>query len=111
MKTYYIFFSLRPIQWIKNLIIFIPIFTSHLLNFESFFFCFIGFISFSLASSSCYLLNDFLDRKKDRFHPINKNRPIASGKINFNDILFTQVILLFLNFIILYNLNNNLFFF
>ena len=111
MKFYNIFSSLRPIQWVKNLIIFIPIFSSHLLELKNFFFCFIGFISFSLAASSCYLLNDFLDREKDKFHPINKNRPIAAGKINNNDILITQLVLFFLNLLILFYLNNKFFFY
>lgn len=111
MKFYNIFSSLRPVQWVKNLIIFIPIFSSHLLEPKNFFFCFIGFISFSLAASSCYILNDFLDQKKDKFHPINKNRPIAAGKINNNDILIIQLVLFFFNLLILHYLNNKFFFY
>lgn len=111
MKIYYILLSLRPLQWIKNLIIFIPIFSSHLLKLENFLLCSVGFVSFSLAASSCYLLNDYLDRKKDIFHPINKDRPIASGKINFNDIFLTQMVLIFFNFLILFYLNNQFFFY
>ena len=110
MKLYHILFSLRPFQWTKNLIIFIPVFSSHLLEPKNFFFCFIGFISFSLTASSCYLLNDFLDQKNDKFHPINKSRPIASGKVNKNDIIVTQVILIFFNFLILLYLKNKFFF-
>ena len=38
--------------------------------------------SFSLVSSSFYLLNDVSDYEADRLHPVKRNRPIAAGLID-----------------------------
>jgi decaprenyl-phosphate phosphoribosyltransferase len=38
--------------------------------------------AFSLTSSSCYVLNDILDREADRLHPRKRRRPIASGDVS-----------------------------
>ncbi len=73
---------IRPWQWYKNLVIFLAIFFVgeffHLLLLES---VILGFTALSLVSSANYVLNDIIDRKKDRAHPEKKNRPLASGKI------------------------------
>lgn len=42
----------------------------------------IAVVSFSLASSGCYVLNDVADREADRLHPRKKHRPVASGAIS-----------------------------
>jgi len=42
----------------------------------------IGFVSFSLAASSVYILNDLLDVSSDREHPTKKKRPFASGELS-----------------------------
>ena len=39
-------------------------------------------VSFSLASSGCYVLNDLADAEADRQHPRKKFRPIASGEVS-----------------------------
>ncbi|MEH0158266.1 decaprenyl-phosphate phosphoribosyltransferase [Limibacter armeniacum] len=73
---------MRVHQYVKNLFIFIPLFFSGSLFHTSYLItAFIGFFSFSLLSSSVYILNDFVDQDADRLHPKKKNRPIASGKI------------------------------
>lgn len=78
------FFHLfRVQQWYKNLLIFLPlVFAGLLLNPKSIFLTFLGFIALCLMSSTNYILNDILDREKDKIHPEKKNRPIASGKIS-----------------------------
>ena len=74
---------LRVKQYYKNLLIFLPlIFVKELTNYDALTRVFIGFITLCLISSSNYILNDIFDRKKDKFHPENKSRPIASGKIS-----------------------------
>lgn len=91
-----IFKLLRPHQWLKNLFIFLPIFFGgKLLNIDKEILCLIAFISYSLACSSIYCLNDILDRKADSLHPKKKNRPIASGRIS----LYVAYMLVFLLFI------------
>ncbi len=74
---------LRPWQWYKNLVVFLAlIFTSNLFQTELLINTIIGLIAMCLVSSSNYILNDIVDRKKDSFHPEKKYRPISSGKIS-----------------------------
>jgi 4-hydroxybenzoate polyprenyltransferase len=73
--------SLRPYQWVKNLLIFVPAFTSHegihgRILLESM----IAFVAFSLCASGTYLVNDLLDLEEDRAHATKKFRPFASGE-------------------------------
>lgn len=44
--------------------------------------CFLGFFSTSLAASANYCINEWLDSKFDRFHPVKKNRPFVMEKPN-----------------------------
>ncbi len=74
---------LRPLQWLKNLFVFAPIFfSSHLLDDKFFFPTFIVFVSFCLISSSIYCFNDLRDVEADRLHPKKCKRPIASGAVS-----------------------------
>ena len=73
--------ALRPYQWLKNVLVFVPILTSHKVNAESFLSSVSAFIAFSLVASSVYVLNDLLDLESDRIHPRKRNRPFASGKV------------------------------
>jgi len=72
----------RPNQWLKNLMLFFPPFLGGLI-FNPGIACsgIIPFISFCLASSSMYVLNDILDRENDSKHPVKQRRPISSGKV------------------------------
>ena len=72
---------LRPWQWIKNLIIFIPyILAKNNTDSETSNLIIIFFI-FSVFVSSTYVFNDIKDVEVDRLHPKKKNRPIAKGII------------------------------
>lgn len=74
--------AMRPHQWLKNGLIFIPLVLSHQLgNFTLLVQATIGFVSFSLCASSVYLLNDLLDLNSDREHPRKRLRPFASGDL------------------------------
>ncbi len=80
---WYILVSLRPKQWIKNISVFIAIFIGgRLFQIEDLEKVSLTFIVFCAASSAMYLLNDVVDRNKDRYHPVKKNRPISSGKLS-----------------------------
>jgi 4-hydroxybenzoate polyprenyltransferase len=77
--------SMRPKQWIKNLLIFTAIvFDEKLLDPQAFLVTCAGFLLFSLISSSVYLLNDISDMEFDRQHPKKRNRPIASGELGIS---------------------------
>lgn len=73
----------RPRQWIKNLLVFgAPGAAGELgqrLVIER---SAITFAIFLLASAGTYLLNDAVDAKSDRLHPVKATRPIASGALN-----------------------------
>src|SRR5258707_875901 len=74
--------ALRLHQWVKNLIIFVPLLTSHhLTNPVSRTTSLVAFIAFSLCASAVYVLNDLLDVDSDRHHPTKKLRPFASGDL------------------------------
>lgn len=74
---------LRPLQWYKNLVIFLPLIFSSLL-FDSHYFSLtvLGFIALCLISSANYIINDIIDAKKDALHPEKRTRPVASGKVS-----------------------------
>jgi len=73
---------MRPHQWLKNLMIFFPPFLSgSLLQPGLLQSSVLPMVSFCLASSATYVLNDMLDAPKDRNHPKKSKRPVASGRI------------------------------
>ncbi len=74
---------LRPYSWIKNFLVFIPLFFA-----KQFFsdgkikIVLLSFILFCLAASCVYIINDLADAQQDRLHPKKQHRPIASGNIS-----------------------------
>jgi 4-hydroxybenzoate polyprenyltransferase len=87
--------SMRPKQWMKNVLIFTAlVFDEKLLDRQAFLVTCAGFILFSLISSTVYLLNDITDIEADRQHPKKKNRPIASGDLKVSAARWAVVILL-----------------
>lgn len=74
---------IRPKQWIKNLIVLLPVFFGGaLLHPSAMYAGLITALSFSFAASSIYCLNDIIDIEDDKHHPIKCNRPLASGAIS-----------------------------
>ena len=82
--------ALRPKQWIKNGLVFLPLLfainevwsLSDLAAIpELLLWLVFLFVAFCAVSSSVYLLNDLMDREADRRHPTKQYRPIASGKV------------------------------
>ena len=73
--------ALRPHQWLKNTLVFLPMLAAHQLDSAMFLLSLLAFVCFSLVASSVYVLNDLLDLAADRAHPRKKNRPFASGSI------------------------------
>ncbi len=73
---------LRPTQYIKNLLLLAaPIGAAINLNTENMSILVRALVSFCLVSSAGYVLNDWLDREKDKFHETKKKRPFAAGKL------------------------------
>ena len=86
--------SLRPHQWLKNLIVFVPIVTSHKLDFWPLLAGAGAFMALCLCASGGYLLNDLLDLEADRHHPTKRRRPFASGSLPLQAGLMLAPILL-----------------
>ena len=75
--------ELRPKQWYKNTLLFIGIiFSMSVGHIDLWFNTILGFFIFCLLSGSMYIVNDIVDCKEDRLHPVKKNRPIASGRLD-----------------------------
>jgi 4-hydroxybenzoate polyprenyltransferase len=74
--------AMRPHQWVKNILVFVPILTAHALTETS---AWIGgailFAAFCCTASAIYLINDLLDIAADRAHPRKRLRPFACGAI------------------------------
>jgi 4-hydroxybenzoate polyprenyltransferase len=88
---YYLFKAMRPHHWVKNLVVFAaPLFALRI-NTTSLLLAAIAFIVFSLTASGFYLINDVVDAKVDRQHPIKCKRPIAAGLVPIPVAILTAV--------------------
>ncbi|MGQ9708688.1 MAG: decaprenyl-phosphate phosphoribosyltransferase [bacterium] len=75
--------SMRPKQWVKNLLIFAAlVFSENLLVLPKLVRSVGAFIAFCLLSGAVYIINDIVDRGNDRSHPKKRLRPIASGQLD-----------------------------
>jgi 4-hydroxybenzoate polyprenyltransferase len=75
--------ALRVHQWLKNLLLFVPILAAQSFDsIQTFNSLLMAFISFSLCASSVYITNDLLDLESDRQHTRKKHRPFASAKLS-----------------------------
>jgi 4-hydroxybenzoate polyprenyltransferase len=93
---------LRPLQWLKNVFVFVPIFFSNnLLKLDYFGPTLIVFVAFCLISSSIYCFNDLRDVEADRLHPRKCHRPIAAGKVSVKGGYSMMVICLIVSFALL----------
>jgi 4-hydroxybenzoate polyprenyltransferase len=74
--------SLRPYQWAKNALVFVPIAAAHrFADVHRVGAAVRMFGAFCLCASAVYLLNDCLDAAADGRHPRKRRRPIASGRL------------------------------
>jgi 4-hydroxybenzoate polyprenyltransferase len=103
--TYY-FKVLRPWQWLKNTLIFIP----YILGKENY-----GadvleivyiFLIFSLFVSSTYIFNDIKDKDLDKLHPSKKYRPIAAGKLDTKNAIIFALLIFISTLLSSYLINN-----
>lgn len=93
--------TLRLHQWVKNMLIFVPLIAAHQLgHIPSLIDAMIAFIAFGLCASSVYVINDLLDLSADRHHPRKCKRGFASGDISILMGLALIPILIFLAVII-----------
>ena len=73
---------LRPYQWVKNGFVFVGfLFAKAWHDPDLTLSVVLAVLAFSLVSSSVYILNDLVDRERDRAHPKKRNRPLAAGTV------------------------------
>ncbi len=86
--------SVRPRQWSKNLLVFAaPGAGGVLLHPAVLWRAGLAFAVFCLGSGSAYLLNDLLDLRSDRLHPVRRERPIATGAVGPGTAAIAAVVL------------------
>ncbi len=94
-----IFKLLRVKNYIKNLLVLLPIvFSKNLFNFSVLPSVIFGFVSFCALSSAVYIFNDLCDYKKDKLHPQKCKRPIASGEISKKTAVIVLIVQLAISF-------------
>jgi 4-hydroxybenzoate polyprenyltransferase len=75
--------ALRPHQWVKNVLVVVPLVTSHQLVDPARVAATLAAVAaFCLCASGGYVVNDLLDRDADRRHPAKRHRPLASGRLS-----------------------------
>ncbi len=80
--------QLRAHQWLKNLLIFVPLLASHQISHPDLLIRgLLAFFVFGLCASSVYLLNDLLDLEDDRQHSTKRTRPLAAGTVSIKAAL------------------------
>lgn len=86
--------EVRPGQWYKQVILFIPVvFSMNALNLDAWVDATVGAILFSAVAGSVYIGNDIADVEEDRKHPTKRHRPIASGQVGIRTASVTAVVL------------------
>ncbi len=98
--------SMRPVQWTKSLLVFLPLAFSvnerwssdemGLLG-ELLLRALAGGLIFCALSGAVYIINDIFDRERDREHPRKCKRPIASGELPLAAAATTAAVLLALS--------------
>ncbi|MEM7393532.1 MAG: decaprenyl-phosphate phosphoribosyltransferase [Verrucomicrobiota bacterium] len=91
--------AFRVNQWTKNGFVFVAFVFAFgvkdsTVTLGDFWLVCLAALLFSLTSSGIYLINDMLDLKEDRAHPIKKSRPLASGAIAVPAALTVAILLL-----------------
>jgi 4-hydroxybenzoate polyprenyltransferase len=97
--------ALRVHQWLKNLLVFVPLLAAHETGGEYLGAALLAFAAFSLCASAAYLFNDLTDLTNDRAHPTKRGRPLASGMLPVKHAVFmmpgllaaTAIVALFLS--------------
>ena len=75
--------QLRVYQWVKNVLLFVPIALAHELHdTQALISVLFGFVAFSCTASTVYIINDISDVEHDRMHPRKRHRPLAAGHIS-----------------------------
>lgn len=74
--------AMRPHQWVKNLLLFVPLVTAHrITDAQAWIHATQAFFAMCLTAAAIYIANDILDLAADRAHRSKSRRPFASGQL------------------------------
>jgi decaprenyl-phosphate phosphoribosyltransferase len=92
--------TMRPRQWVKNLLVFVAPAAAGILTHR------LDFLRASAAFGICcavasgiYLINDAMDAKADRLHPDKRSRPVASGALTSTHAITAAAFLMLLGLV------------
>jgi 4-hydroxybenzoate polyprenyltransferase len=86
--------SMRPSQWVKNLVVPLPfLFGGALAAARGWWLAAAGFGVFCAVTSAIYLVNDVMDRERDRAHPVKRRRPLAAGDLSVRTAIAAAAVL------------------
>lgn len=86
--------ALRVHQWVKNILVFLPLMAAHeVANLGMILVAIAGFLAFSFTASGVYLVNDLMDLGADRNHTSKRLRAFAAGKISLTRGVAAAVLL------------------
>ncbi len=86
--------GIRLHQWVKNLLVFVPLFLDHRFNdSQAFISVLLTFFGLSILASFTYIINDLLDLEADRLNSTKRKRPFASGLISIKQAAVMMLVL------------------
>ena len=98
--------ALRVHQWLKNLLLFVPLLTAFsFVDVDNLLTVGLAFLAFSLAASATYIVNDWRDLESDRSHPRKSRRPFASGALSVPSGLAVAAVLLVAAILVAYSVS------
>ncbi len=101
---------LRIKHWVKNTFILFPlVFSGQLFHLPLLKDVVLSFFGFSLVVSGTYIINDWIDRKADRFHPKKAKRPLAQGTVSLMGAAVMSTVFLLIGFFICLLINRYVF--
>lgn len=99
-------YELRPWQWYKQLILFVPlVFSGSANELDLWIRIVFGGLLFSVVAGSTYIMNDISDIDEDRQHPRKRHRPIASGQVSVPVAIVVAVSIYILGGLLAWQLN------
>ena len=86
--------TLRPHQWIKNVLVLAPAFAAHRIAVPGMASrSLLALLAMTLAAALVYVVNDLADRAADQAHPRKRERPIARGAVSTGQALGVTLLL------------------
>lgn len=93
--------AMRIHQWMKNLLVFMPLVTAHMLfDSAAAINAVLAFVAYGLVASGTYIINDLFDLDSDRGHHKKSSRAFASGAMSIKHGIFLSIGLITSSFLL-----------